>query len=341
MIANQAPPHQSRDRGPPLPQPSPELIQRAWARSPHAEIILKWATRLSELDITDRALFAVALRLEEGDLPWIAQHGFAFFEPEDSADHRLITQAEEGVDDDVEGHERPATRQAEGTTSRSTERSTRRRSAAEAQEAEARASVRWDGGSARAYANVGEVMDEDRWELGVMFPGFSPPIYDRDLDMFFREGRLQPLAWFPATFVVRVYYEDSPKQLPIVRISPEPPPDTPHMFQMVRNRRSFRSVCYTFAPDGTVARGRGWDDTVAEVLRQVVVWLLRYLVWCRLRFFPGVQVGHSPAELLASLPSDAPCPYHADRPYGECCRPKHEAQVKRARPAQRSSMVSR
>jgi hypothetical protein len=271
-----------------------------------------------------RALFTIALQLEEGELPWVEQHGYAFFDPVDAADHRIV-RLEAAKGEKEEHVQQPST---EGAASGAAERSTGRSAAAEAEEAEAGSAVRRQGGR-RLYSNVGDVMDEDRWELGVVFPEFSPPIFDPNLRLFFREGVIQPLRWWPARYGVRLYYEDSPWLLPIVRVAPEPPPRTPHIFQMTRNGMSFRALCYTFAPDGTVARGRGWDDTAAEVLRQVVVWLTRYLVWVQFKFFPGVGVGHDPTELLGTVTSDAPCPYHADRPYGRCCRPRHEAEVKR------------
>lgn len=307
---------------PDVPQePSDDLIRRAWSRGRNTAAILRCVARLDQMAPYDRALFTVALRLEEGELPWIEQHGFARFDSADPADYRVIAPEAEKGDDHDDAHEgSPA-----GSAARATEGSARRRAAADAEKAEAGPAVRGDGDDRRIYSHVGEVMDEDRWELGVMFPGFSPPVLDPALGLFFREGTLQPLRWYPARFAVRLYYERSPWLLPIVRIRPEPPPKTPHMFRMVRNDVGFRAVCYTFAPDGTIARGRSWDDTATEVLRQVVVWLLRYLVWRRFKFFPGVDVAHDDAELLRTVDAQDPCPYHADRPYGRCCRPKHEA----------------
>jgi hypothetical protein len=290
--------------------------------------ILYWAARLDQLRPMDRGLFEVALRLEEGDLPWIHQAGFAEFAPAAPADHRVISiLAEEGGETNVESEppDRAAPRAARGAATGAAGRASERRPAADAATAEAGTPVRVL--SPRSYANVGAVMDEDRWELGTHFPQFSPPVFDKELNAFFREGEVRPLAWYPARFVVRMYYDPCPRALPILRILPEPPSNTPHLFRVGLNGRTFTAVCYTFAPDATVVRGRSWDDTATEVLRQLVVWLLRYLVWRRFSFYPGEDVGHDPRLLVMMVAPDQPCPYHAQNAYGRCCRPKHQAQA--------------
>lgn len=326
-------PSSSPGQGPLIPpEPTDGLIQRDWSRSPNAKPILYWARRLKLLTPSERGLFVVGLRLEEGDLPWIEQHGEARFDPVAPADHRdLFILAGRGGE-----HDGPSARSTQGTATRSTEESAAgqaegpagRRAPAEASKAEAGSAVWGFPEGRRVYGNVGATMDEDRWELGLMFPGFSPPICDPDLRLFFREGQIQPLRWWPAAFRVRLYYETEAWRGMIVRIAPPPPKNTPHIFLMQRNGVRFPALCYTFSPDGTIVRGRSWDDGATEFLRQVVGWLLRYLVWTRFGFFPGEGVGHDPETLLSTVAPDGPCPYHADRRYEDCCRPRHRAQVR-------------
>lgn len=313
------------NRQPPAPEPPPvpsqHLLRRTWHRGPNRERILFWAARLERLPPRARAFFEVGVRLEEGDLPWIEQGGVARFDPVEAADPRVLNLAEEGGE---RGHVEPEN--TGGSAVGATEGSPAGCPAAEAEEAEARASVRW-GEPVRAYPNVGAAIDEDRWELGVSFPGFSPVVWDPDLALWYREGVIHPLLWWPEGFAVRLYYEQDPRALPLVRVSPPPPVNAPHQFRMIRNGRQFNSVCYTFAPDGTLVRGRGWDDTASEALRQVVMWLLRYMVWKRFGFYPGEDVGHDPRLLLLMAPPDGPCPYHAQNRYDACCRTRHTAEA--------------
>lgn len=130
----------------------------------------------------------------------------------------------------------------------------------------------------RVYRSIGEVIMEDTAPLAVYFPQFSPALWDPEIGLWYREGSLRPLRAWPATYIVRMYYQEVPEALPLLCVSPTLHPRAPRMWLNVRNRRRVRSLCYTYAPDGTVVRGRNWDDKGAEVLRQDVMWLLRYIV---------------------------------------------------------------
>lgn len=306
-----------------IPTPTRALMLRRWETGPHAKQIRDWAQRMGQLSRTGAELLAVAVALEEGDLPLIEQYGFAQFRPTDS-DHRLVSPV-------PQDHDELAREAESGVPSASTTAvgsgATAGRACAQAAGAEAGAPVR--DVSLRGYGSVGEVIAEDSRGLALFFPQFSPPLYDLKLRLWYREGWLQPLRWWPSQFGVRLYYDLVPEALPLVCVAPPFHPNSPHLWQQVRNGVSFRSICYTFAPDGTVVRGRDYDDDAAEVLRQSLMWLLRYIVWLEFGFWPGEDVGHDPTTIERLTRPTDPCPAHSWRRYGECCRPRILDQLRR------------
>jgi hypothetical protein len=298
----------SRQEG--LDPPERSLMHRRWEHAPNAPAIHRLATGLSRRPAREIALFRVALALETGQLPLVGQYGYAYF-PEAVSDHRLIILHTGENDEDTTP---PAPQAALGAGPAAG------RSSAEAEGAEAGAPARQCVRS--EYHGVGDVIEEDARSLAVYFPQFSPALWDPRLCMWHREGVLQPLRWWPERFGVRMYYEAEPTALPLLCVSPSVPANTPHMWRQVRNGVQFRSLCYTFAPDGTIVRGRSAEDDGSEVLRQGVMWLLRYITWRRFGFWPGEEVGHDPETIeRLTRPSD-PCPAHSGRRYGECCRPR-------------------
>ena len=127
-----------------------------------------------------------------------------------------------------------------------------------------------------------------------------------------------------------MFYDSVPEALPLVAVAPALHPHAPHIWSMVRNGQRLRTLCYTFAPDGTIVRGRGADDDGAEVLRQATMWLMRYMVWSHFGFWPGEEVAHDAATVeRLTRPAD-PCPTHTWRTYGECCRPRVLAALRQA-----------
>lgn len=289
-----------------------------WEAGKHSRRILKWVSRFSSLGYRKQQLLLVALELEEDHRPWIHQYGFAVFERRD-CDNRLITNVRT-TGDENEGPD-PSPPGPAQTPSWEAARSSPGRTPSETEEAEARSTLR--GFRPRPYGSIAEVIAEDSGPIGLYFPQFGPVQRDPDLALWFREGWLQPLKWWPARHTVRLCYEDAdPTALPIVRISPPPRPGAPHVLTVQRRDRCFPAVCYTFAPDRTIVRGRGEDDDGAEVLRQVVMWLLRYQVWMEFGFWPGQDVAHDPATIERLTRPGDPCPFHSWRRYGECCRPR-------------------
>lgn len=287
-----------------------------WEVGKHRRPILGWISRFPILPRRKQQLLLVALELEEGQRPWIQQYGFATFERPDS-DHRLI-ETLTSTGDENEDPDLPSQGPAPAP-SREATWSAPGRAPAEAEEAEARSSIR--GARPRLYGSVAEVIREDSAPIALYFPQFSVVEWDPDLDLWFREGWIQPLTWWPVRHAVRLCYEDAdPTALPIVRISPPPRPRTPHVLMVRRGRLRFPALCYTFAPDRTIVRGRREDDDGAEVLRQVVMWLLRYHVWTEFGFWPGQDVAHDPVTIERLTRPDDPCPFHSWRRYGACCR---------------------
>ena len=299
---------------------TPDLIQRDWQRGPNAKAIHQLVGRISEFLPTEVELLRVAVALDAGDLPLVEQGGFADFPPVDT-DHRLVTPSTgEFSEYTHEDHMGPATL-GPGTTSR--------RSRTGSGTAEARASTR--GVARRSYRDVGEVIAEDTSPLGLYFPQFSPAIWDPQIQLWYREGWLKPLRWWPTIFGVRMYYHEIPEALPLLCVSPALHHHCPHTWQNVRGGVRFRSLCYTFAPDGTIARGRSRDDNGAEVLRQGVMWLLRYLTWRQFGFWPGEDVAHDARTIERLTKPTDPCPAHNWRRYAECCRPRILAELQAQR----------
>lgn len=322
-----------RGQFPDLGPPDDELMCQAWETSPNADRIVEIGEQIASLTPREQALFTIGVRLEVGERPAIAQGGSAQFQPVRTPDHReLHAEPSKGGDQDEHREHSGATaRQAEGPARRQAGGPAGRHSSSGAEEAPAEPPLRGRASSAASYGSVGAVVDEDRWELGVYFPQFPAALfYDEALGLWYREGSIQPLSWYPARFLVRLYYASEPTAPPIVRIAPEPPDATPHLFRVIQNGKQFKALCYFFAPDGTWVRGRSHQDNAAEVLRQVVLWLLRYLVWRHFGFFPGIGVSHDPETLLEETPPDGPCPYHPWQAYRQCCRPRHAEAARKA-----------
>lgn len=304
------------------PLPTAELIRREWARNSNAGVIAKIAASIENMTRAEIQLFEAGLALEEGDLPWIGQYGFAHFEKQ-IVDHRVIN---------TNSGDEHAKRSSTGETQQSREtsvgsRSSTRRTASAASQTGSRSSPR-----RRVYRSIAEVIAEDSSPLHRYFPQFSPPLWDPQLKWWYREGWLWPLRTQPARFSARLCYEDDLYALPVVRILPDPVPQAPHVWKHVRNGLEFRSLCYTFAPDGSVVRGRG-DDVAAEALRQCVVWLIRYSVWLRFSFWPGEDVGHDAETIERNTRPGDPCPVHPGRIYETCCRPAVLQGVRKVRTA--------
>jgi hypothetical protein len=270
----------------------------------------------------------IAIALEEGDLPLIHQCGFAEFEAA-ANDHRIITTDGAYDERECEKGSWAAARDAGEGTATVGSGQTAGNPATTSTEAAAGTAARRDFGWTLAHS-----VEEDSRDLSVYFPQFSVVLFDPKLRLWYREGWLQPLEALHVRFPTQLYYDDQDARALPLLVVPDLQPNAPHLWQHTRNGFSFRSLCYTFAPDRTIMRGRSPADTAAEVLRQGVVWLLRYMVWCRFGFWVGADVGHDPAEIARSTKPDDPCPTHSWRPYGACCRPKHLEVIKQRRPLQ-------
>lgn len=298
-------------------RPDRSLIRQKWEGGRNAQQITNHLRTWDLLSRSDRELLLVGISLESGDLPVIGQYGYAEFRPVDN-DHRLITTTAAG-----EWLDEAADSQAAGAAAARNARSGAAALGAGTSPVRSAAQGAEAGPPARERLNLkqsqrAEVIGEDSRDLAMYFPQFSPIIFDSDLGLWFREGAIQPLSAQSTHFSVRFYYETEPLALPMVVANPVRA-GSPHLWTQQRNGRVFSSLCYTFAPDGTVVRGRD-DDFASEVLRQVVLWLIKHMVWCRFGFWAGADVGHDPAEIERSTKLEDPCPAHSWRRYGECCR---------------------
>jgi hypothetical protein len=288
------------------------------------EVIAEHLERFLSLSSHDRELLEVGVALESGRLPLIHQYGYAEFRPV-SNDHRLLT-TPQGVEQDETPH---ASVSRTATAEQSREGAPVVGSGPAAvrtptQGAEARPSAREQ---LRRTAKVVDVIDEDSRDLPLYFPQFtSQVLYDDRLAMWYREGWIQPFQWHAARFQIRFYYPREAMALPIIVAHPVQVP-SPHLWRTESKGHEFISLCYTFAPDRTIDRSRE-SDVATEILRQVVLWLVKHLVWCRFGFWPGPEVGHTAADILRSTKPEDPCPTHTWRSYADCCRLQHVGEVR-------------
>jgi hypothetical protein len=289
-----------------------------------SEVIAEHLQRFLSLTSHDRELLEVGVALESGRLPLIHQYGYAEFRPE-SNDHRLLT-IPQGVEQDETPH---ASVSGTATAEQPREGPPVVGSGPAAvrtptQGAEAGASAREQ---LRRTAKLVDVIDEDSRDLPLYFPQFtSQVLYDDRLAMWYREGWIQPFGWHPARFLIRFYYPGEAMALPIIVADPIKVP-SPHLWRTASNGKEFLSLCYTFAPDRTVDRSRD-SDVATEILRQVVLWLVKHLVWCRFGFWAGPEVGHGASDIEQSTRPDDPCPTHTWMRYSDCCRPRHIAELR-------------
>jgi hypothetical protein len=289
------------------------------------EQIAEHVQRILLLTSSDRDLLLAAITLEAGELPLVHQHGYAEFRPVVN-DHRLITVSPGVVED--------ATSDSPAAGAAAAEQSRERPSAVGAGSTAIRSAT--DGAEAGAHAReqlrlsatLWQVIEEDSRDLALYFPQFTAQVlYDDRLGMWYREGWLQPLAWHSVRFQIRYYYPIQALALPIIVAVPIRAP-SPHLWKQQCNGHEFLSLCYTFAPDRTIDRSRD-SDVASEVLRQVVLWLIKHVVWCRFGFWAGAEVGHDPVEILRATEPDDPCPTHTWQRYRDCCRAAHLAERKR------------
>lgn len=289
------------------------------------QVVDEHLRQVLSLSPAERDLLLVGVALESGVLPLIHQHGFAEFRPV-VKDHRLITVSPGVVEDaatDSSAAGAAAAEQSREGPSTVGARSAAVRSITEGAEAGAHAREQL-----RLSATLWQVIEEDSRDLTLYFPQFTAQVlYDDRFRMWYREGWLQPLAWHSARFQIRYYYPIRPLALPIIVAAPIQAP-SPHLWKQQCNGHEFLSLCYTFAPDRTIDRSRD-SDIASEVLRQVVLWLIKHVVWCRFGFWAGAEVGHEPVELLRATKPDDPCPTHTWQRYRDCCRAAHLAERKR------------
>jgi hypothetical protein len=291
------------------------------------EIIANHLQRFLSLNQHDRELLQVGTDLESGVLPAIHQCGFAEFRPVEN-DHRLITPTP-GVIDDETSHTSAAWTATAGQSGKGAAAvgpgSAPIRTATEG--AETREVARQ---LLRRTSKVVDVIEEDSRDLPLYFPQFtSQVLYDDRLRMWYREGWIQPLSWYAVRFSIRFYYPAQAMALPIITATPIRVP-SPHLWKQQLNGHEFFSLCYTFAPDRTIDRSRD-SDAATEVLRQVVLWLIKHLVWCRFGFWAGPEVGHDAFEVARATGVDDPCPTHTWMRYGDCCHLRHAAEISQRR----------
>lgn len=304
------------------------FLQLSWERGRNSAHIGRCLERFDLLSRNERELLLVGISLESGTRPLIHQYGYAEFRPVED-DHRLIT-VNEGASDDETADSPAAGAAAAGQPGEGSSSVGAGSAAVRAAPEGAEAGTHARGRLTRS-ATLAQVIEEDSRDLPLYFPQFtSQVLYDDRWRMWYREGWLQPLGWHPARFQLRYYYPAEALALPIIVAAPIQCP-SPHLWKQQFPGQDVPSLCYTFAPDRTIDRSRD-SDVASEVLRQVVLWLIKHMVWCRFGFWPGPEVGHDPIEILRATAPDDPCPMHTWQRYGDCCQPAHLKEFERRRP---------
>jgi hypothetical protein len=280
-------------------------IARLWARTPNAEKIQRTIARLHSLNPAERELLLFGMDIEEGILPNIHSGGRASRQTILS-EARLIA-----VGEDVAYGDHIAA--VLGTASPPTEASASAAPGAQAEAAEAPRAPR--GVAAVADLSIGEVVAQDELAMAIWFRQFALRRVNqgRELAWF---GAIRPLSFIGPYHLVAVYQPDPLAPLSIFVRHPPIHREAPH-------RYDGGALCTFFPPSGSWIRGRK-DDDVVELLRFTVVWLLRYECWRTFNgWWPGVDVPHDPAWMLANIGDEDVCPYHPPRRrWGECCKAK-------------------
>ena len=286
-------------------------IARLWSRGPNAERIGRVLRRFLSLNRQERELLLISLDIEEGILPLIHPGGRAS-RREVLCDQRLIA-----VGDDI-AYGRHISNVL-GAASASAASATPGAEAQAAQAARATRGVRVERG-----LSIDEVVGEDKLGMTVWFPQF---VFGR-MQPGNRPawcGRVQPLAFLPHVYQLLIVYQPDAMAPPrFYVLSPAIHPHAPH-------RYGDRALCTFFPPMGSWIRGRAGDD-LTELIRFAIVWLLRYECWLAFDgWWPGVEVSHDPAVMVATLDDDDFCPYHAPQKWGACCKARHVEELARMR----------
>lgn len=161
----------------------------------------------------------------------------------------------------------------------------------------------------------GEVLAQDRLAMDVWFPAFQLVVH-RDGPPWW-QGPVAPLGAAGPTFVLQALYAGnhlSPLRMRVIQ--PVLHPQAPHRYLS-------GDLCTFYPPLGSWVRGRAGDDLV-ELLRFATTWLVRYVCWTTFEgWWPGLDVPHDPAYLVATLRDDDYCPYHSPQRWGSCCKQPH------------------
>jgi hypothetical protein len=171
----------------------------------------------------------------------------------------------------------------------------------------------------------GEVFAEDMEAMEIWFPEYRL-VSSGHQRLPHWSGVVAPFGprWF--SFALEADYQSdllAPLRMRVIR--PVLHPQAPH-------RYGNGDLCTFYPPLGSWLRGREGDDLV-ELMRFAVCWLVRYACWTTFAgWWPGVEVSHDPAFLLATLSDEDLCPYHSPRCWGECCKAEHQRLVTQETP---------
>lgn len=294
--------------------PGLEAVARRWHAGPNAETIRRLHNQFLQMPLPLQELFLLAVDLEEGVLPLIHVYGFATRRSVTN-DDRLIAG---GGHVDYRELITAAERATEATAPAPPPEATTPGAPAEAAEA-ARPARSLTGAALR----LEDVVGQDQRGMSAYFPQFK--LWQAGQRVFWR-GPLRPLLFTPEVYDLVAEYQPHPEApLQMRVIQPGLHPSAPH-------RYADGALCTFYPPMGSWVRGRvdadGDVDDLAALLRFTATWLVRYKCWLEFGgWWPGVDVPHDPAWLLANLAPDDFCPFHMPARWGGCCRARYLARA--------------
>jgi hypothetical protein len=295
--------------------PGLDAVARRWYDGPNAKTIRRTQEGFLGMSLARQELFLIGLDIEEGILPLIYPGGRASRRIVVN-DNRLI--AGGGLFDYrelINAVERATAAAASAASAAS---------GAPAASPEAARSARHVEDQPKA---LNALIMQDELGMANYFPQF---VLWRAGQCALWRGQLRPLDVFCDEYtVVAEYQRDCTAPLRIRVEKPPLHPRAPHRYDLI-------TLCTFYPPLGSWVRGRvhpdGYVDDLPALLRFAVTWLIRYKCWLEFNaWWPGIDVPHDPAWMVAHLAAQDYCPFHMPQRWGFCCQKDFMERARRQR----------
>jgi hypothetical protein len=285
-------------------------IARLWYAGPNSDRIAAIQQQFLHMDSFDQALFLLGLDLEEGVLPLIHPGGRASRQRVVN-DDRLI--AGGGCFDYRDTIAAGRSAASPSPPSSPSSGAAAAEAPPSARELESPPTVT----GKISPMSAAEVLFEDLEQMAIWFPTFQVHQMGDRGALPRWQGVVEPLGPRGGSFVLECRYLPNPLAPLAQRVL------QPALHPLAPHRYTTGDLCTFYPPLGSWVRGRAGDDVV-ELLRFAITWLARYICWLRFGgWWPGVDVPHDPAFLVATLNDQDLCPYHSPERWGDCCKAAH------------------